>query len=73
MAWYGDEADFQSFVDEFGLTFPQVSDPDGVIFADYGVASQPAFAVISPDGAIQVERGAVDNATIDAMIEAASA
>lgn len=50
-----------------------MSDPDGVIFADYGVASQPAFAVISPDGAIQVERGAVDNATIDAMIEAASA
>jgi len=50
-----------------------VSDPDGEVFASYGVASQPAFVVVAPDGTIQVERGAVSASTIDTMLDAASA
>lgn len=51
VAWYGDERSFTRFVDEHGLTFPQISDPDGRVFARFGVASQPALVVVSPDGA----------------------
>ena len=73
VAWYGDDADFQGFVNEFGLTFPQVSDPFGEVFSAYGVASQPAFVVVSPSGEMQVERGRVEADEIDTMIENATA
>lgn len=62
MAWYGSDDDFQSFIDDYGLTFPQVSDPDGEVFARFGVGSQPAVVVIAADGATTLLPGAT-NAT----------
>lgn len=65
MAWYGSDDDFQSFVDEYGLGFTQLSDPDGEVFARFGVASQPAVAIVDAAGAVTVLQGATDGGELD--------
>jgi cytochrome c biogenesis protein CcmG/thiol:disulfide interchange protein DsbE len=44
------EADARAFVDEFGLTYPNALDRDGVVSIDYGVAGVPETFVVSADG-----------------------
>lgn len=73
VAWYGDDASFQGFVDKHGLTFPQISDDPGDVFARFGVPQQPAMALIDAAGAVQVSLGAVEEATLDAALTAALA
>lgn len=73
MAWYGDNTSFQGFVDNHGLTFPQISDDAGTVFARFGVPQQPAMAIIDKAGAVQVSLGAVEEATLDAALTAAIA
>ena len=73
VAWYGDDASFQGFVDKHGLTFPQISDDPGDVFARFGVPQQPAMAIIDASGAVQVSLGAVDESTLDAALTAAGA
>lgn len=68
MAWFGSDDSFQDFVDRHGLTFPQVSDDDGVVFARFEVPAQPALVIISPDGEVQTLFGAVDEALLDDII-----
>jgi peroxiredoxin len=60
VAWSGDESDFRAFVDRHQLTFPQISDPDGRLYAHFGIAAQPAFVVIDPDGDTTTLLGALD-------------
>lgn len=71
MAWAGDEQSFAEFVDRHGLTFPQISDRDGEVFAHFGVPGQPALVVVGTDGEVQQFFGAVDEALIEqALIDA---
>ncbi len=35
VAWYGDDTSFQGFVDKYGLSFPQISDNPGDVFARF--------------------------------------
>jgi peroxiredoxin len=71
VAWYGDDASFKGFVDQYGLTFPQISDNPGDVFARFGVPQQPAMAVIDPTGHVQVSMGAVEESALDAALTAA--
>ena len=48
MAWSGSEGEFQDFVDKYGLTFPQINDERGDIYARFGIAYQPALVIVSP-------------------------
>ena len=73
VAWYGDNASFQGFVDKHGLTFPQISDDGGAVFARFGVPQQPAMAIIDKAGAVRVSLGAVEQSTLDAALTAALA
>ena len=73
VAWYGDDASFQGFIDKHGLTFPQVSDDAGDVFARFDAPAQPAMAIIDAAGVVQVSLGAVDDATLDAALEASLA
>lgn len=73
MAWTGDEASFQEFVDKHGLTFPQVNDGGGALFAKFGVPAQPAWAFVDEDGSVRTEIGAMDEQTLDATLEALAA
>ena len=71
VAWYGDDRSFQGFVDKHGLTFPQISDDAGDVFARFGVPLQPAMAIIDSHGVVTVSTGAVDDADLEAALTAA--
>ena len=73
VAWYGDDAAFQAFIDKYGLTFPQVSDDKGDVFARFDVPYQPAMAVVDKHGVVKVSLGAVEEDVLDAALSAAVA
>lgn len=73
MAWSGDEDSFQAFITEHGLTFPQISDPHGDVFARFSVPGQPAFVVVGVDGSVQQVLGAVDEDQLDQLLDDATA
>jgi hypothetical protein len=55
------------------LTFPQISDDAADVFTRFGVATQPALALILPDGEVQTLYGAADDELLDSLIRAALA
>ena len=71
MAWTGSDADFQGFIDHHGLTFPQISDDAGDIFNRFGIAYQPAMAIIRADGGVETIAGAVDTALLEQIVNEA--
>ena len=71
VAWTGTDAEFQEFVDRHGLTFPQISDDDADVYRRFGVASQPALAIIHPDGEVETLFGAADEELVDSLIQRA--
>ena len=50
VALWDQDADSQSFIQQYGLTYPNIPDHDGVIAVDYGVAGVPETFFIGPDG-----------------------
>lgn len=72
VAWFGDDAAFQGFIDRHQLTFPQISDDSGEVFARYGVPGQPALVIIDTAGEAQQLFGAVDEALLDELLTAAT-
>jgi hypothetical protein len=50
------------------LTFPQISDDRGDVFARFGVAYQPAMAIVKADGSIESIAGAVNGELLDQII-----
>ena len=73
VAWYGDDTSFQGFVDKYSLTFPQISDNPGDVFARFKVPQQPAMAIIDRTGAVTVSLGAVEEDALDAALTKAVA
>ena len=54
-------SDAEAFIDEFGLTYPQLRDKDGSTQEDFGIVAYPETFVIDPDGRIvATRRGPVD-------------
>ena len=68
MAWTGSDDDFQWFIDEHGLTFPQISDDPGEVYNRFGIAYQPAMAVVRADGSVETVAGAIDGALLDQIV-----
>jgi peroxiredoxin len=68
VAWTGDDESFQGFADRHGLTFPQISDDPGDVFARFDVPSQPALVIVGADGEVQQLFGAVDEALLDSIL-----
>lgn len=73
MAWNSSEDEFQNFVDRYDLTFPQISDEAGDVFARFEVPTQPAFAIVTADGEVQTLFGSADEALLDSLISDAVA
>lgn len=65
VAWNGNDQQFQGFISKHGLTFPNVSDPNGEVFAFYQVPGQPAVAIIDRSGKQDVSFGPMDPAAVD--------
>jgi peroxiredoxin len=68
VAWHGSDAEFAGFIDKHKLTFPQLSDDAGEIYARFEIPAQPALAVVDRDGAITTRLGAVDEGTLDDLL-----
>ncbi len=67
---YNDRAgDARGFRDEFGLTYPQAMDPDGVAAIDFGVFGVPETYVIDQRGVVMAKLiGAVGPDTLDQVL-----
>jgi peroxiredoxin len=73
VAWYGDQASFQGFVDKYSLSFPQLSDNPGAVFSRFDVPAQPALVVIDRTGKVKTLLGAVEPDALDHVLTAALA
>ena len=71
VAWTGNDASYQAFIDKHGLTFPQISDDRGDVFDRFGVSYQPAFVIVNTDGSTELVAGAVDAELLDQIISEA--
>ncbi len=72
VAWTGSDESFQDFIDEHGLTFPQISDDPGDVFDRFGVSYQPAFVIVNTDGSTELIAGAVDEELLGQIISEAT-
>jgi hypothetical protein len=68
VAWNGSEQSMQEFVDKHQLTFPNIKDDDGLVFAQFDVAYQPAWVFIQQDGTSETNLGAMDEVTLIEML-----
>jgi peroxiredoxin len=68
VAWAGNVAAYEDFVDRHGLTFPNLDDTAGEVYRRYGVAGQPAWAFISRDGSAEVELGGHFEADLEKIL-----
>lgn len=50
------------------MTFPQVDDSSTEVFQRFGVPTQPAIALVVPDGEVQTIFGAADAAFLDGVL-----
>ena len=46
------ESDARAFIKEFGITYPNVRDPKGVVYLDWGVTSVAESYFLRPGGAV---------------------
>jgi len=68
VAWNGSEQSMQEFVTKHQLTFANIKDNDGLVFAQFDVAYQPAWVFIRQDGTSETNLGAMDEVTLTAML-----
>jgi peroxiredoxin len=68
VAWNGSELSMQEFVTKHQLTFANIKDNDGLVFAQFDVAYQPAWVFIRQDGIFETNLGAMDEVTLTAML-----
>ena len=69
VAWNGSEESMQEFVTKHQLTFANIKDNDGLVFAQFDVAYQPAWVFIKQDGTSETNVGAMDEVTLTEMLE----
>jgi hypothetical protein len=70
VAWSGQASDYEAFVERHELTFPQVDDSAGDIFARFDLVSQPAVVIVDAGGEVHTLRGRADGETIAAQLDA---
>jgi peroxiredoxin/glutaredoxin len=63
----------QTFVSKHGLGFENAVDDDGAIWADFGVAAQPAFAFIDRNGRVTTSLKALNQSQLEAKVKALDA
>ena len=68
MAWNGSEESMQEFVTKHQLTFANIKDNDGLVFAQFDVAYQPAWVFIRQDGTSETNVGAMDEVALIAAL-----
>lgn len=70
----GPVADMASFVSTYGVGgFAHLNDADGQIWKRFGVTRQPAHAFIDDDGTVEIVRGELSRAELEAKVAALAA
>lgn len=69
VAWAGDNASYQSFVNRHGLTFINLDDTSGNVYAKYKVPYQPAWMFIDAEGTVTRRIGAVSVEEVSELIQ----
>ena len=59
MAWNGTDASYLEFIGRHSLTFDNLDDTAALIFGEYEIPSQPAWAFINQDGSLETRLGVV--------------
>lgn len=72
VAWNGTQGEIDEFISRHGLTFPNVLDSDGEIFASFSVASQPAWVFQSKTGERVVESRALPEDEVNSRLNGIS-
>lgn len=70
VAWNGTDEAIAAFVADGGLTFPQVTDREGAVFARYGVPYQPAWVFVDAAGAATTRLGVLSESELDSALGA---
>jgi peroxiredoxin len=68
VAWSGSEKQFQGFVSKYKLTFPNISDNDGAVFARFGVPGQPAWVFVDSTGKATRILGALNSTKLEQIV-----
>ena len=68
VAWNGSDQSMQDFISKHQITFANIKDNDGLVFAQFDVAYQPAWVFIRQDGTSETNLGAMDEVTLTAML-----
>jgi hypothetical protein len=72
VAWNGTQGEIDEFISRHGLTFPNVRDDDGEIFASFSVASQPAWVFQNKTGERVVESRALPEDEVNSRLNGIS-
>ena len=70
VAWAGTESDYAGFIERHRITFANISDTDGKVYARFGVPYQPAWVYLDTDGTSRVRRGSMNEVMALAELEA---
>ncbi|MFM8776007.1 MAG: hypothetical protein ACKOEH_03830 [Actinomycetota bacterium] len=65
MAWNGSGGDMQDFVIENNLSFININDGDGEVFARFNLHYQPAWVFIAKDGSVTTKIGVLSDLELD--------
>lgn len=68
VAWNGTEQSMQEFINKHQLTFVNIKDSDGLIFAKFEVPYQPAWVFMQQDGTSQTSIGAMDEVALSTAL-----
>jgi hypothetical protein len=68
VGWSGDDSIYRDFIAEADLTFPQIDDTAGTVYARFDVPYQPALVVIDAEGNLVEKLGAVDEDDLTRLI-----
>lgn len=66
IGWNGSDEEIDQFVSRHGLTFTNVRDGDGGIFASFGVGGQPAWVFQDASGDREIVLGALGDTELSA-------
>ena len=69
VTWSGSASSYEAFIARHGLSFPNIDDSDGELFARLGVVGQPAWAMVKANGEAEVMMGVLSDAELAEQLE----
>ncbi|MDP4706182.1 MAG: hypothetical protein NWR75_06535, partial [Ilumatobacteraceae bacterium] len=72
VAWNGTDDSYLEFIDRHSLTFNSLDDTSALIFSEYEIPSQPAWAFMKQDGALETRLGVIPQDELVNLLEALS-